>query len=93
VDILSENKQTLLQQAEEFIKQCYSELEKSADELTFRLQEVKEDIQLYGTYEHTYKELEHGAKMAWRNSNRCIGRLFWNALHVIDRRQLATKKQ
>ncbi|MFE7062224.1 nitric oxide synthase oxygenase [Sutcliffiella sp. NPDC057660] len=86
--MLSEKKQTLLQKAEEFIKQCYSELEKSSEELALRLKEIKDDIQINGTYEHTYEELEHGAKMAWRNSNRCIGRLFWNALHVIDRRLL-----
>jgi hypothetical protein len=42
LDLLSGNKETLLQKVEEFIKQCNSELEKSADELSFRLQEVKE---------------------------------------------------
>lgn len=30
--------------------------------------------------------LEVGARMAWRNSNKCIGRLFWQSLHVFDRR-------
>jgi hypothetical protein len=37
LDLLSGNKETLLQKVEEFIKQCNSELEKSADELSFRL--------------------------------------------------------
>ncbi len=26
--------------------------------------------------------------MAWRNSNRCIGRLFWDSLNVIDARDV-----
>nr|WP_245805929.1 nitric oxide synthase oxygenase [Bacillus alkalicellulosilyticus] len=45
----------------------------------------------YGKYEHTFDELKHGAKMAWRNSNRCIGRLFWDSLHVVDKRQVETE--
>ena len=31
--------------------------------------------------------------MAWRNSNRCIGRLFWQSLNVIDRRGVNTKEE
>lgn len=83
-----ENSEVLFRKAEEFILQCYQELEKSEDEMTVRLQMIKDEIDLYGYYEHTYEELDHGAKMAWRNSNRCIGRLFWNSLHVIDRRHM-----
>ncbi|UAL48134.1 nitric oxide synthase oxygenase [Sutcliffiella horikoshii] len=83
-----EKKEVLFRKAEEFILQCYQELGKSEDEMTVRLQLIKDEIDLYGYYEHTYEELAHGAKMAWRNSNRCIGRLFWNSLHVIDRRHL-----
>ncbi|WP_078382150.1 nitric oxide synthase oxygenase [Sutcliffiella halmapala] len=83
-----ENQENLLLKAEEFIRLCYMELNKSEEELSIRLQEIKEAIVQVGTYEHTYEELEHGAKMAWRNSNRCIGRLFWNALQVIDKRHL-----
>jgi nitric-oxide synthase len=88
VDILLDTKEVLSVKAEEFINQCYQELEKPAEEAAQRLQAVKDDIELYGYYEHTYEELAHGAKMAWRNSNRCIGRFFWNALHVLDRRHL-----
>ncbi|PAV46605.1 hypothetical protein CK486_17760, partial [Pseudomonas sp. HAR-UPW-AIA-41] len=62
--------------AQAFIKQCYQELNKSEMERTKRLQEIKEQIEATGSYSHTYEELVHGARMAWRNSNRCIGRLF-----------------
>lgn len=36
----------------------------------------------------TTEELTHGARVAWRNSNKCIGRLFWNSLTVFDQRHL-----
>lgn len=26
--------------------------------------------------------------MAWRNSNRCIGRLFWSKMHILDAREV-----
>ena len=76
----------LWKEAEQFITLCYTELGKNDDEIYERLQQVKREIEQTGTYEHTYEELEHGARMAWRNSNRCIGRLFWQTLHVFDAR-------
>ena len=30
--------------------------------------------------------------MAWRNSSRCIGRLYWQSLRVRDRREVASAK-
>ncbi|MFD1423249.1 nitric oxide synthase oxygenase [Laceyella tengchongensis] len=74
--------------AEQFIQTCYQELSKPATETQARLKEVKRHIDRFGYYEHTEEELAHGAKMAWRNANRCIGRLFWNRLNVIDARHL-----
>lgn len=41
-----------------------------------------------GTYEHTFAELEYGARVAWRNSSRCIGRLYWQSLKLRDRREV-----
>lgn len=78
----------LLQKAEEFITLCYLELEKDHVTLLARVEEVKSSIRNTGTYEHTYEELSHGAKIAWRNSNKCIGRLFWESLIVKDYRHL-----
>lgn len=79
--------------AERFIRTCYGELEKSAQETELRLQEVRESIARHGAYEHTAEELAHGAKMAWRNSNRCIGRFFWETLHVFDEREARTEEE
>lgn len=83
----------LLTEAADFITMCYKELEKPSDEAAERIQLIKNEIQQTGSYIHTYEELEHGAKMAWRNSNRCIGRLFWDSLTVFDKRDLAAPEQ
>ncbi|MGG4147030.1 nitric oxide synthase oxygenase [Paenibacillus algorifonticola] len=83
-----EVEQQLYKEAEQFIFTCYAELGKSEAEAEHRLDEIRSEVERTGYYEHTYEELQHGAKMAWRNSNRCIGRLFWHTMEVFDARQL-----
>ncbi|MBD8068014.1 nitric oxide synthase oxygenase [Bacillus sp. PS06] len=78
----------LYKKAEDFITICYAELNKGEEERQKRMEQIHSEIVNTATYLHTYEELEHGAKMAWRNSNRCIGRLFWNSLTVFDKRNL-----
>ncbi|MBC9032931.1 nitric oxide synthase oxygenase [Sphingomonas sp. JC676] len=41
-------------------------------------------------YEHTAEELAFGARLAWRNHARCIGRLWWKSLEVRDCRAAET---
>ncbi|MPY16859.1 MULTISPECIES: nitric oxide synthase oxygenase [Paenibacillus] len=79
----------LMKSAEQFIGLCYAELNRTQEEAESRLMDIRSQIELTGTYEHTSEELTHGAKMAWRNSNRCIGRLFWDRLKVTDARHLS----
>ena len=55
-----------------------------------RLRRVRAEIERTGTYVHTEAEVEFGAKVAWRNAARCIGRLYWHGLHVRDRRAVHT---
>jgi nitric-oxide synthase len=74
----------ILKEAKNFIDQYYEEVDKI--EVTKRWAEIESQIKNTGTYVHTYEELNYGAKLAWRNSNRCIGRLFWKTLKVIDQR-------
>ncbi|ATH94696.1 nitric oxide synthase oxygenase [Bacillus glycinifermentans] len=88
-----ENREALWMEAKNFIEQCYKELSKSAEEMKERLHTIREDIIRTGSYSHRAEELEHGARMAWRNSSRCIGRLFWNSLSVIDRRDAGTEEE
>ncbi|MHC8514666.1 nitric oxide synthase oxygenase [Sporosarcina sp. ITBMC105] len=81
---------TLLIEATQFITQCYAELGQSDEDRLDRLAEIKHEIDVTGTYTHKPFELEHGAKMAWRNSNRCIGRLLWHTLHIVDARDVVS---
>ena len=81
----------LLNQAGEFLARMYAELE--LQDLEQRLLAVEQEIGRTGTYVHTYQELEHGARMAWRNSNRCIGRLYWKSLIVRDQRTVTDPDQ
>ena len=76
----------LVDEAESFIEQVHSELDIPG--CAKRIAEIGDEINATGTYLHLPHELEHGARMAWRNSNRCIGRLFWKSLMVRDCRSL-----
>lgn len=53
-----------------------------------RKAEVDRDLKRFGTYTHTPDELAFGARVAWRNHARCIGRLFWRSLELRDRREI-----
>ncbi|WP_433609686.1 nitric oxide synthase oxygenase [Dactylosporangium sp. CA-139114] len=55
-----------------------------------RLARVRDEIAETGTYVHTYAELVFGARVAWRNASRCIGRLYWRSLVVRDLRKVTT---
>ncbi|MBB3110717.1 nitric-oxide synthase [Paenibacillus phyllosphaerae] len=83
----------LAAEAERFIRTCYAELGHTESETNARVRAVQASIVLAGTYTHTTEELVHGAKMAWRNSTRCIGRLFWETMHVFDERLAATEEE
>lgn len=77
---------TLLAEAERFLTDYIEQYPQDSN----RLHEVRNEISRTGTYEQTSQEVAYGAKLAWRNSNRCIGRLFWDQLHVIDARDALT---
>jgi nitric-oxide synthase len=53
-----------------------------------RWAEVRRQIARSGSYEHSPEELAYGARLAWRNTGRCIGRLFWESLDVVDCRHI-----
>ncbi|MFD2133364.1 nitric oxide synthase oxygenase [Pseudogracilibacillus auburnensis] len=83
----------LIIEATKFIQICYDELGMSKEKQSERMTEIENEIKTTGTYFHKSFELTHGAKMAWRNSNRCIGRLLWNTLHVFDARDVYSAEQ
>ncbi|MFZ9881284.1 MAG: nitric oxide synthase oxygenase, partial [Phycisphaerales bacterium] len=79
---------TRLAEAESFIRQFHRENELGDDACRARLREVRRDLERAGHYDHTPEELAFGARVAWRNHARCIGRLFWKSLVVVDRREV-----
>lgn len=84
---MSENDE-LYRRAESLIIQVFEEL--GLPDVEDRLLTIKNEINQSGTYTHTFLELEHGVRMAWRNSNRCIGRLYWKSLMLNDKRDVST---
>jgi nitric-oxide synthase len=77
---------SLLASAEQFITLFHTENRLGAPDR--RLRHVRREIEASGTYWHTPDELAFGARVAWRNSSRCIGRLYWKSLRVRDRREV-----
>jgi nitric-oxide synthase len=72
----------------EFLSSYYREGEiPGADD---RIAGVLDEIAATGTYWQTPGELAYGAKVAWRQSVRCIGRVRWAGLKVRDRRTVTT---
>ncbi len=57
-----------------------------------RLSLIKSEIEQTGTYWQSLDELTYGAKLAWRNSTRCIGRLVWQSLEMHDMRHLCREE-
>ena len=50
----------------------------------FRWDSVQKEVLVTGTYQLTETELVFGAKLAWRNAARCIGRIQWSKLQVCN---------
>src|ERR1700744_3302122 len=78
----------LLAAAERFIALFHSE-NPGAGTLSARMQQVSSEVKAHGSYWHTPEELAFAARVAWRNSSRCIGRLYWRSLRVRDRREIS----
>jgi nitric-oxide synthase len=55
-----------------------------------RVADLREKYDATGTWNQSYDEAATGARVAWRNSARCIGRLYWRSLVVRDRRGATT---
>jgi nitric-oxide synthase len=80
----------VLASAEQFITLFHTENALGPPER--RIRQVRREIEASGTYWHTPAELAFGARVAWRNSARCIGRLYWRSLRVRDRREVTTAR-
>jgi len=73
----------ILEEAKNFIEQYYASIKRVnslAHELRFN--EIVKEVKEKGTYNFKETELIFGAKLAWRNAPRCIGRIQWSKLQV-----------
>ncbi|MDJ0694140.1 MAG: nitric oxide synthase oxygenase [Mastigocoleus sp. MO_167.B18] len=84
---------SIISEAAEFIKLFYKENNLSIANLEKRLIEICIEVEKTGTYQQTKEEITYGSKVAWRNSSRCIGRIFWQTLTVRDLRHLSTAEE
>ncbi|KAF5278426.1 hypothetical protein FQA39_LY05915 [Lamprigera yunnana] len=81
----------LLSQAQDFLDQYFTSIRRANSQAhTSRWEQVQKEIEGTGTYQLTETELVYGAKLAWRNSVRCIGRIQWSKLQVFDCRYVTT---
>jgi nitric-oxide synthase len=74
--------------AEEFLELFHAE-NPQAGPVRPRIAAVMREIDMNRTYWHTPEELAFGARAAWRNNARCIGRLYWQSLQVRDLRTVS----
>lgn len=77
-----------LEEAHAFVDMFHREGQRAGAEHAARRREVGGELARYGFYRHTPEELAFGARVAWRNHSRCIGRLFWKSLDVLDCRHV-----
>ena len=75
-------------EAAAFLDLYYLEHKAEQDNKKKRKAQVNRELSQYGTYTHTPQELSFGAKVAWRNHAKCIGRLYWRSLVIRDRRDV-----
>ncbi len=82
-----------LAEARDFLRRFYIEHPDQPVTFARRLYQVAAEIENTATYAHTSDELAFGARVAWRNSARCIGRLYWNSLQVRDLRHVTAPEE
>ena len=90
---IAETPSTPLEQARVMLRDCYREMNAPGAVFEARRHQVEQEFQRTQTYRQTFEELEYGARVAWRNSVKCIGRLYWQGLAVRDFRQAQTEDQ
>lgn len=84
--------ENMLKEAQKFIGQVAPELAWPISKTQSRLGAIAREIRATGSYTHTTEELDYGAKLAWRNAPKCIGRISWKNLIVRDLRHITEAK-
>ena len=78
----------LLAEARSFIDQVAAELGWTDTKFRRRWAAIQREVRATGSYIHSAEELDYGAKLAWRNAPKCIGRISWKNLIVRDCRHV-----
>ncbi|XP_057298055.1 nitric oxide synthase, inducible-like isoform X1 [Hydractinia symbiolongicarpus] len=87
-------KEDTKEQAIDFLRQYYASLDsENSDDHKNRVAQVLSEIEETDTYHMTTNELNFGARMAWRNAPRCIGRIQWKKLTLFDCRHVSTARE
>ena len=76
-----------LEEIRSFLDSLRRELDPELD-LERRLAEATAELRQRGAWRLSHAELEFGARLAWRQAERCVGRLYWQGLELFDRRDL-----
>ncbi len=82
-----------IEEARAFIRRFHRERGLPESSGLAREREIVRSLRRYGWYDHTPEELAFGARLAWRHSARCIGRLYWRSLEVIDARTVKAPEE
>jgi len=91
-------KETLIREAIEYLELYYHERYDEMKGTTGfmpkeeRINSVRNSIETSGTYAHTFDELQHGARVAWRNAPKCSNRKYWQNLKLLDCRDVTSNK-
>ncbi|XP_069066864.1 nitric oxide synthase 3 isoform X1 [Pleurodeles waltl] len=87
-------REELISLAQQFINQYYSSSKRlNSKAHVDRMKEVEQEILSTGTYQLRENELIFGAKQAWRNASRCVGRIQWSKLQVFDARDCTSAQE
>lgn len=75
------------QHAKDFIDNYYASIKRlDSPAHKNRIEEIESQLKSTETYYLKETELIYGAKLAWRNASRCIGRIQWSKLQLFDAR-------
>eukprot|EP01051_Picozoa_sp_SAG22_P006089 SAG22_NODE_387_length_11302_cov_333.169597_2_plen_760_part_00 len=92
-DAGSDNAEARVEEARLFIQQFYDECkgwDASHPDVSSRFEDIRLQIAAGGDYLQTFEELEFGVRLAWRNAPRCINRIQWKNLQLLDCRMAKT---
>ncbi|KAK9867318.1 hypothetical protein WJX84_004437 [Apatococcus fuscideae] len=86
-------KQTLIREAMEYQELFHHEHNSPQEVKAARVEEILGLIEKTGSYTHTFDELQHGARVAWRNAPKCGNRRVAMELNLLDKRGVNTAEE